>query len=101
MIVVRFPGAVREVFVPRLQEQFPLRAEHVLHRIRDVRGGKTNDARFGSRMEAEGEYAGAIHALFDAHARRLGLTESWGHEPDASSPFRRPARGPQLSLFPV
>jgi DNA repair photolyase len=102
MIIVRLPGAVHDVFMPRLERELPLRAEHVLHRIRDVRNGKPNDARYGSRMSGEGEYAAAIEALFDTHARRLGLRESWGHE-DAPvpSPFRRPARGPQLSLFPV
>ena len=100
MTMVRLAGSVLPVFEQRLTEAFPLRAEHVLHRIRDVRGGKLNDSRFGSRMEGEGEYAKAVHALFEAHARRAGLDVSWGHE-DAPSTFRRPARGPQLSLFPV
>jgi hypothetical protein len=61
------------VFEQRLRAAFPLAADKVLARVRDVRGGRLNDPAFGSRMRGEGEYADAIHRLFDTTARRYGL----------------------------
>jgi DNA repair photolyase len=73
MILLRLPGNVRDVFEGRLRRAFPLAADRVLARTREVRGGRLNDPRFGSRMRGEGEYAEAIERLFTATARRLGL----------------------------
>jgi hypothetical protein len=39
-----------------------------------------------------------IETLFEKTARRLGLGTEWGGETEPT-PFRRPARGPQLRLF--
>jgi DNA repair photolyase len=73
MTMLRLPGSVAEVFEQRLRAAFPLAADKVLARVRDVRGGRLNDPAFGSRMRGEGEYADAIHRLFDTTARRYGL----------------------------
>ena len=48
-----------------------------MRRIRETRGGKTNDARFGVRGRGEGVHAEAIQGLFEATAKRLGLLPSW------------------------
>jgi DNA repair photolyase len=74
MILLRLPGNVREVFEARLRAGLPLAADRILARTREVRGGRLNDPAFGSRMSGEGEYAAAIHSLFDTTARRLGLS---------------------------
>ena len=91
---------MKEVFEQRLREALPLRAEKVLHRIRETRGGKLYDSRFGpSRSAGEGQYADAIAALFARPARKVGLEPRW---PDDARPdtFRRPDRpGDQLSLL--
>jgi DNA repair photolyase len=94
--MLRLPGPVAEVFARRLERDFPLAAEKILRRVREMRGGKLNDPRFGARMAGEGTYAETIRALFDVTARRLGLE----HRPSAprSSTFERPSRG-QLKLF--
>ena len=98
--MVRLPGPVQDVFEERLRATLPLRAERVLHRLREVRGGQLNDARFGSRMRGEGLYAETIKRLFDASARRLGLNEAGTAEVPEASAFRRPPRPQaQLSLF--
>jgi hypothetical protein len=70
----------------------------VLARVRDVRGGKLNDASFGRRMSGTGALAGQIAALFRVFARRHGL--DGGLPPYDTSHFRRPpdARG-QGRLF--
>jgi DNA repair photolyase len=98
-VLLRLPGSVRQVFEERLRAAFPDRAERVLHRLRETRGGRLYDSRFDIRGRGEGQYAQAIAALFEATARRLGLqTGSCGAEP--ASPFRRPAREePQLRLL--
>ncbi len=41
--------------------------------MREARGGKLNDARWGSRMEGQGPYADAARALFERTCKKLGL----------------------------
>lgn len=97
-ILLRLPLAVAPVFLDWLDRTFPDRKEKVLARVRDVRGGKLNDATFGRRMSGTGEFAGQIAALFRVFARRLGL--DGGLPAYDLSHFRRPpdARG-QGRLF--
>jgi DNA repair photolyase len=98
--LLRLPGPVQAVFEERLRQKLPLRAERVLHRIRETRGGELNDSRFKTRMRGEGLYADSIHQLFSTTARRLGLETSWSMETEGESPFRRPMKaGTQLSFF--
>jgi hypothetical protein len=87
---------VAEVFETRLREAFPLRAERVLSHIREMRGGRLNDPRFGSRQHGEGRYVEAVHQTFEAACRRLGYADV--PEPRGGT-FRRPPRGGQLGLF--
>jgi DNA repair photolyase len=95
--VLRLPGAVADVFVDWLRRHRPERAERVLARVREMRGGKLNEARFGHRMRGTGEYAQSIRALFDAHRRRVGLDRAW--PPLDVSHFRVPGRVTQTTLF--
>ncbi len=96
-LLLKLPGSTRAVFEERLREALPERAERVLHRIRETRGGALDDRRFGLRMRGEGPYARAIDDLFHAAARRLGFDEA-RRAPDPPSTFRRPPRG-QLALL--
>ena len=93
-LLLRLPGPVKEVFEERLRAGIPERAERVLHRTRETRGGKLYDARYGVRGRGEGEYARSIASLFEASASRLGFEPG---EQAGESPFRRPR--PQLDLF--
>jgi DNA repair photolyase len=99
MVILRLPGAVREVFETRIRAALPLRAEKILNRIRDTRGGKMYDSRFGVRGKGEGPYAEAIAQLFQQTSQRLGFeTGEMGlGEPAPADTFRRP-KG-QLPLF--
>jgi DNA repair photolyase len=102
MIVLRLPGSVKRVFEKRLREALPLAADRVLARTREVRGGRLNDPRFGSRMRGEGPYATALETLFQATARQLGLDVGRAEAPEhaVGATFRRPGRpGRQLRLF--
>ena len=104
MIPLRLPGSVEPVFIERLREALPLRAEKVLARVREMRGGQLNDPRFGSRMQGEGPYIEAVRLLFDQTARRLGLVAREvglsEPRPRSETTFRRPTdKGGQLRLF--
>jgi len=104
MIPLRLPGSVEPVFIERLREALPLRAEKVLARVREMRGGQLNDPRFGSRMHGEGPYIEAVRLLFDQTARRLGLVAREvglsEPRPRSETTFRRPTdKGGQLRLF--
>lgn len=94
-VVLRLPGAVKDVFLSRLRQVLPLRADRVEARIRDVRGGNLSDPRFGHRMTGSGTYFDAIDQSFVLHRKRLGLTRAWRGEHKAAN-LRRPG---QLGLF--
>lgn len=97
-IPLRLPFAVKELFETWLATHFPDRKEKVLHRIREIRGGKLNDPSFGSRMRGEGEYADHLRALFKITARKYGLDGDL--PPLSTAHFRRPHdRRGQLGLF--
>jgi DNA repair photolyase len=93
MTLVRLPREVAGVFDVRLEDMLPQRASKVKNAIREMRGGRMNDARFGSRMRGTGARWTAIEQLFEMHARRLGI----GRESVEDLP-PRPKKG-QLSLL--
>ena len=96
-VVMRLPGAVAGLFEEWLERNFPERKEKVLNRVRDLRGGRLNDPRFGSRMRGEGIYAEQIRATFETFQRRYGLDRP---RPELSTAaFRRPGQVEQLGLF--
>jgi DNA repair photolyase len=102
-VLLRLPGAVSNVFEERLRATLPLRADKVLRRIQETRGGKLNDARFGVRGRGEGVYAEALLALFQSTAHKLGFAQAWnemhGKVREPVSPFERPDRSGQIKLF--
>jgi len=72
-ILLRLPLEISELFQQWLQAHFPDRAEHVMSLIRQSRGGKDYDSRFGTRMRGEGVFAELLAKRFQVAARRLGL----------------------------
>jgi len=87
---LRLSGSVRPVFIERLREAFPDRAERILDRIREMRGGKLNDSRFGHRMRGEGPYWESIKSLFDMNRRRYGLSDVYADHGSAECNDDRP-----------
>jgi DNA repair photolyase len=73
MILLRLPGEVRDVFREWLLRHFPDRVRHVLALVRDTRGGKDYDSRFGARMVGEGPYATLLQQRFQKGRERYGL----------------------------
>jgi DNA repair photolyase len=94
-VVLRLPLTVAPVFEQWLQREAPEKREKVLNRIRALRGGKLNDARFGTRMHGEGIFAEQISRMFEVARRKVGIPE---HGPELSTAaFCRP-EGAQLDL---
>ncbi|MEM9865812.1 MAG: radical SAM protein, partial [Myxococcota bacterium] len=97
-ILLRLPAEVRPVFEDRLREAYPLRAKKVMSAVREMRGGRTNDPRFGSRMKGQGARWDAIAQLFEHHRRNLGLDlRVAGAAHEGPTTFERNVR--QLRLF--
>jgi DNA repair photolyase len=72
--VVRMPWEIKDVFEDWLGVHFPDRAQRVMARIADMRGGKKNDPRFGARMKGEGLWADLIKMRFVAASRKNGYS---------------------------
>lgn len=99
-VPVRLPHEVESLFEAWLRDHYPLRAERVLNQIRELRGGRLNDPRFGSRMRGEGLYADLLARRFATALRRHGYGRRPMPELDTGV-FRVPAGpGTQLSLLP-
>jgi DNA repair photolyase len=95
-IVLRLPHGLKDLFEAWLERHYPARKAKVLNRVRSLRAGRLNDARFGSRMRGEGIWAEQIARSFELAARRHGLDRP---RPTLSAAaFRRPG-GAQLDLF--
>jgi len=96
--VLRLPWEVNPIFQEWLQAHYPDRMQRVLNRVRDMRGGKEYDARFGVRMKGEGPWADLIQQRFKKAATRLGLrNEGRPMRIDLFVPPRKAT--PQLDLF--
>jgi len=101
-IVLRLPWEVNPLFQDWLQRHFPERAARVMARIREMRGGRDNDARHGTRMTGQGVWAELLRQRVHKAAARHGLNRQ-RIELDASGfrPPRAPVAGEPLqrSLF--
>ena len=95
-VPIRLPFAVKELFVAWLEQHYPNRKERVLSRIRDLRGGKLYDSRWGVRMRGEGEWADVFGALFELHRRRVGMADEC---PELSTAHFMNGRPQQGELF--
>lgn len=72
-IMLRLPHEIKTLFQEWLQLHVPLKADHVMSMIRDIRGGKDNDPNFFSRHSGRGVYADMIRKRFEHQCKRLGL----------------------------
>jgi DNA repair photolyase len=96
-VLIRLPWEVRPIFKEWLEKHFPLKAEHVMSRIRDMREGRENDPEFGSRMVGKGTLAELLSQRFRKAVTRFGLDRDV-HDLDCSL-FLPPSLNGQKSLF--
>jgi DNA repair photolyase len=86
--ILRLPGAVAELFQTWLEQYYPDRKSKVLGRIRELRGGKLNDSRFGKRMTGEGPWAELFRKLYRTARMKAGIPDRF---PEVSAKsFRNP-----------
>jgi DNA repair photolyase len=87
-VVLRLPYGVGPLFEDWLEHHFPQRKQRVLARLRELRGGRLNDSRFGARMRGEGPLAESIRDFFRLCRTRVGLDRGgWAL---SAAAFRRP-----------
>src|SRR5690348_1133378 len=97
--ILRLPWGLKELVREWLELHFPERAEHVLSLVRQMRGGRDNDPRFGKRMRGEGEFAELIRQRFAVATRRLDLARGRNLSLDCTR-FVAPRKAtPQGELF--
>jgi DNA repair photolyase len=97
-VLLRLPHEVRGLFEEWLARHEPLKAERVMSRLRDMRGGAPNDPNFSTRMRGTGPMAELLHRRFELACRRLGLSRS--HHALDTGQFIPPVRAtPQMDLF--
>ncbi|MGZ5040708.1 MAG: PA0069 family radical SAM protein [Usitatibacter sp.] len=96
-VLIRLPWEVRPIFKEWLEKHFPLKAGHVMSRIRDMRDGRENDPEFGSRMVGKGTLAELLSQRFRKAMARFGLDRDV-HDLDCSL-FLPPSLNGQKSLF--
>ncbi len=97
-ILLRLPLTVQPVFEEWIRRTRPDRAEAVLGRVKDTRGGKYNDSRWRQRMVGTGVIADQISVLFKTFQKKYGLDRQL--VPYNCDEFERPVLDSnQLRLF--
>ncbi len=96
-VVLRLPWEVAPLFQQWLRDHYPERAQRVMARVRDMRGGRDNDSRFGTRMKGEGVWAELLRTRLRVAMQRHGLSAQ--HPKLDLGRFRRPEEAVQPSLF--
>jgi len=95
--VIRLPWEVAPLFKQWLALHYPQRADRIMARIQEMRGGKDYDSDFASRMKGSGLWADLIKQRFEKTCHRLGFNRQ-RVELDLSQ-FRPSSASGQASLF--
>nr|WP_245290874.1 PA0069 family radical SAM protein [Methyloligella halotolerans] len=74
-VLLRLPLEIADLFTEWLEANCPDRAAKVLSLMRQSRGGKLYDAKWGERMVGDGPYAWMIGRRFEMAVQRLGLNK--------------------------
>jgi DNA repair photolyase len=95
--VLRLPWEVAPLFRQWLETHYPQRAERVMHRVQEMRGGKDYDSDFATRMKGSGTWAELLRQRFGKTARRLGFNAK--KVDFRTDLFRPPSPAGQGTLF--
>ena len=95
--LLRLPYELKELFKDWLGTHYPLKAEHVMSRLREMRGGRENDSEFGSRFRGNGLFADLLEQRFHMACERMGFNRE--DIPLATGFFKPPSRNGQMDLF--
>lgn len=95
-VFLRLPHEVKDLFAEWLQTHEPLKANHVMNRVYDSRGGKAYDATFGTRMRGTGQYADLLAQRFHLAMKKLAFP---GLPPFNTDFFKPKPMSGQIDLF--
>ena len=95
--LLRLPHELKQVWREWLQLHYPERAAHVMSLVRQMRGGKDYDSRFGIRSRGEGPFAQLLAQRFVKAYARLGFARMPALETSKFVAPRKPS--PQGDLF--
>ncbi len=98
-VLLRLPHELRDLVAEWLHRHYPERAARVLALVRETRGGKLYESRFGQRQTGTGEWAGLLRQRFALACRRLGLPPREAHAQLTTRHFDRRAMDPQPALL--
>jgi DNA repair photolyase len=97
-VTLRLPMEIADLFQEWLATDHPDRAARVMSLVRQMRGGKTYDARWGQRMKGQGPLADLMSRRFATAKVRYGIAEKL--PPLDLTQFRIPLKaGGQMDLF--
>jgi DNA repair photolyase len=95
--LLRLPYELKDLFKDWLAVHYPLKAEHVMKRMREMRGGRENDPEFGSRFRGNGLFADLLAQRFRKACERMGFNlEDRALD---TGLFKLPPRNGQMDLF--
>jgi DNA repair photolyase len=95
-VLLRLPHELKDLFTEWLNTYEPLKADHVMNRVYDSRGGKAYDSTFGLRMRGTGQYAELLAQRFRLAMKKLDFP---GLPPFNTGLFRTTAITGQMDLF--
>jgi len=98
-VLMRLPWEIKDIFKDWLERHYPLKAKHVMSRVHQMRGGRDNDPRFGTRMSGTGELAELLERRFDVACHRLGFNHGSRYVTLDTTKFAAPGDGRQMNLF--
>lgn len=102
-VLLRLPLEIAQLFEDWLRRHYPERAARVMALVRETRGGRLYDSRFGIRQSGTGVYADMLAQRFAIALKRLGLDRRMGGTGLDCAQFRVPqaaaAKEEQLALF--
>ncbi len=95
--MVRLNGQIAEIFKDWCRQNYPDRADKVIHQIEETHGGTLNDSNFGRRMRGDGKVAENVWAMMKLARKRFFNGRSI--KPLDTTLFERPSRDGQIMLF--
>jgi DNA repair photolyase len=95
--LLRLPYELKDLFKDWLSTHYPLKAEHVMNRMREMRGGRENDPEFGSRFRGQGLFAELLAQRFRKVCERLDFNV--GDTSFETGLFKPRERHGQMDLF--
>jgi DNA repair photolyase len=98
-VLLRLPHEVKDLFREWLDAHHPLKAAHVMSLVRQARGGRDYDSRWGLRQRGTGDYADMLAQRFRLACKRHGLNRREDREWNTRAFCPPRTAGDQLSLL--